>query len=195
MFRYRWNRGFAALLLLSIVLPAGFVSGDAKEDAAKRSKWQNIVQFYGQEDTNLFSLAIYDKDAKEEANFQFKEIWKYDREKKEWVKMAAAPKTVKVVLASQRNRTEGPVDAQILINLPIKIQDVGLYYAKWSIDDIACTTYTFLGTRARDRTVPGKPKPGYKVEDVPVSIDKSELQIIPDPSYFTGEGSLPLPKK
>ncbi|QOV87353.1 hypothetical protein [Humisphaera borealis] len=195
MNRNSWNRGLATALLLALVLPHGAATGDAKENLAKRIKWQNIVQFYGQEDTNLFSLAIYDRDAKEEANFQFKEIWKYDRDKKEWVKMDAAPRVVKVQLASQRNKAEGPVDAQILINLPIKIQDVGLYYAKWSIDDVACATYTFLGTRARDRTVPGKPKPGYKVEDVPVSIDKSELQIIPDPSYFTGEGSLPLPKK
>ena len=181
--------------LMALTLLTGFAFADAKQEAETRRKWENIVQFYGQEDTNLFSLAIYDRDAKDNGEFHFKEIWKYDRDKKEWVKMNAASKVVKAVPANQRNRTEGPVDAQILINLPIKIQDVGLYYAKWTIDGVSATTYMRLGPNARDKTSPGKAPTGYMVEQVPVNTDKAEMAIIPDPRYFTGEGSLPLPKK
>jgi hypothetical protein len=189
-----WKSVVSCLVLLALVISPAW--GDAKEDQATRRKWESIVVFYGQEDTNRFSLAIQDANAKEEGEFHFKEVWKYDRQKKEWVKMNAAAKATKALPANKRPRgADGPVDAQILVDLPIQIQDVGLYYAKWTLNEIPCTTYMFLGTRARDRTIPGKAPPGHKVEDVPVSVDKSELQIIPDPQYHTGEGSLPIPKK
>ncbi len=47
--------------LMALTLLTGFAFADAKQEAETRRKWENIVQFYGQEDTNLFSLAIYDR--------------------------------------------------------------------------------------------------------------------------------------
>lgn len=179
---------------LGVVFAGSIALADAKEDQQTRRKWENIVQFYGEEDSNRFSLRIFDNDAKEEGDFLFKEVWKYDREKKEWVKMTAVPKATKVVPASRKPQ-DAPPNSQVLADLPITIQDVGLYYAKWTMNGIACTTYMRLGPNARDRTSPGKAPPGHMVEQVPLNTDKAEMQIIPDPRYFTGEGSLPVPKR
>jgi len=180
--------------VVALLLPVAPALGDAKQDQEKRKKWENIVQFYGEEDSNRFSLRIFDQDAKEEGQFHFKEVWKYDREKKQWAKMEAPSKMTKVVPAAQKPK-DAPPNSQALADLPITIQDVGLYYAKWDIDGIACATYMRLGPTARDRTSPGKAPPGHMVEQVPLNTDKAEMQIIPDPRYFTGEGSLPLPGK
>jgi hypothetical protein len=187
------------LLLLGLFcIPVGLLvqstSADAKQDQEKRRNWEAIVDFYGTEDSNRFSLAIHDRNAKEEGQFHFKEIWKYDHQAKKWVKMDVAAKIVKAVPASEKPK-DSPNDAQILVELPIQIQDIGLYYAKWEIDGIPCATFTPVGPRARDRTVPGKPGPGERIMDVPITIDKAELQIIPSPEYHTGEGSLPVPTK
>lgn len=183
----------AAPALPSMAQPAA-AAADAKEEQAVRQKWENIVQFYGEEESSRFSLRILDRDAKEEADFVFKEIWKYDRENKKWVKMDAPPQARKAVPADQK-RGDAPPDSQVLAELPIRIEDVGLYYAKWTMNGVPCATYMRLGPRARDRTDPGKAPAGYMKDDVPISVDKAELQIIPDPRYHTGEGSLELPKK
>jgi hypothetical protein len=189
--------GAMALMPLATLPPqlsAAEPKQQTKEELAIRQKWENIVQFYGEEESNQFSLRILDRDAKEEGQFLFKEIWNYDREKKEWVKMNAPERAVKVVPASQKPKLSPP-DSQVLTDLPISIQQVGLYYAKWTIDGIACSTYIRLGPRARDRKDPGKAPPGHMKDDVPLNTDNAEIQIIPDPRYHTGEGSLPLPKK
>lgn len=190
------QRVFLTLLALAAGFsnPSSLLAADEKETEATRQKWQGRIQFFGEEESNKFSLRIFDKDAKEEGKFVFLEVWKFDREKKEWVKMDAARRETKAVPANQKPK-ESPEDSQILVELPINIQDVGLYYAKWTIDGIPCANYMRLGPRSTTRTSPGKAPPGSKVEDVPLNVNKAELMIIPDPIYHTGEGSKPIPGK
>lgn len=181
--------------------PAKPVAPAAKADsveaalaAALRAKWEPIVELYGQEETNQFSLRVLDKNAKETGVVAFKECWKYDRQSKAWAKLEVKPvDPVKIVPADKKPQTENP-DSQLIVDLPIKLQDVGLYYIKWTVDDVPGVTYARLGPPARNRKPPpAKPRPGEKLEDVPVDVNTAEMAVIPDPTYHTGEGSKALP--
>lgn len=164
----------------------------AKADAAVRAKWEPIVQLYGQEATNQFSLRVLDKDAKFEGQFVFKELWKFDVEKKQWVRVSDKRQEVKLVPADKKG-VDADVDSQQMAELPVMLQDVGLYYAKWTGDGVECTTYARLGPKSRQKPALGKPPAGHYAEDVPVNVNKAEWMVIPGPQYFTGEGSLPVP--
>jgi hypothetical protein len=164
----------------------------ARAEAAVRVKWESVVQLYGQEATNQFSLRVLDKDAKFEGQFVFRELWKFDVAKKEWVRISDKRQEVRLMPADKKPADADP-DSQQLAELPVQLQDVGLYYAKWTGDGVACATYARLGPRARQKKVLGKPPPGYRVEDVPIDVNGAEVMFIPSPQYFTGEGSLPVP--
>jgi hypothetical protein len=130
---------------------------------------------------------VLDKDAKEEATITFKEVWTFDVRKKQWVKMEAPRRETKIVPA-EKKQGGGAVDGQVVADLPIGVADVGLFYAKWEVNGVPCVTYTRLGPRSRDRTLAGKPPPRYRLEDVPIDVNRSVMAFIPDPQYFTEPG-------
>ena len=131
---------------------------------------------------------MLDKDAKEEAQLLFKEVWTFDVHKKQWVKMDAPRRETKIVPADQKP-ADGPAGGQVVADLPIGTKDVGLFYAKWEVNGVPCVTYMRIGPRSRERTVPGKPPPKYRLEDVPIDANRSVLGFIPDPRFFTEPGA------
>jgi hypothetical protein len=157
-------------------------------EVAEQQKWENRVQFTGEEDTNMMSLRVFDRDAVEEGDFVLRSLWKYDPTKGVWAEVAVPAKKDFRIRLKDRKVEGSPPDSQVLAELPVRVQDVGLYYAHWTVDKTHGTSYLRLGPRAQDRTVTGKPGPGQRLEDVPLVL------VIPDPKYHTGPDCPPVPE-
>lgn len=155
---------------------------DEKSDKDReREKWENLIQFYGEENTGRFSLRVLDKETKETGSFVFLSFWKYDPTKNEWVKMKDGPKQSRILLPKDKP-ADAPRDSQVLVELPITIQDVGVFFAKWTVNGVEGSTFTRIGPHAprKEQKVPDR-KPGEIITDVPLDHNKAELRAIPDP--------------
>ncbi len=177
--------------LLRAADPPAARQGADKE--RERAKWENKISFYGQEETDGWSLRVLDRDATEQFKIKYTELWKYVIAEKRWVKIDAGAAAVTIVPAKQKG-PDAPEDSQVIADLPVKTKDVGLYYAKWIVND-AVEGATFcrvgpglVGDAARKaRENPQKPQPGMTMQIVPLSLDKAEIMTIPDPRFATGQ--------
>ena len=168
---------------------------DAKaERDQERLKWEAQIVFFGEEDTGNWSLRVQDKAVRERNVLQYTELWKFDAEAKKWVKVDDGAEAVRVLAPVEKPDT-APEGTQVIAELPIRPNTVGLYYAKWRVNNridgaTLCRIGPGLtGEDARPATdrAPLKVPPGMIPEVVPLSINKAELMVIPDPRLNTGQ--------
>jgi hypothetical protein len=194
-----------AILLATIGTPRASVrAADApapargKDKAAdrdrERSVWEARIIFYGEEDTGAWSLRVQDRAVRERAILRYTELWKFDLETKKWVKVDDGAEAVRILPPAEKADT-APQDTQVVAELPIQPNTVGLYYAKWRVNDaIDGATLCRIGPGlvgkdakpATDRA-PLKVPQGMIPEVVPLSLNKAELMVIPDPRLNTGQ--------
>lgn len=195
-----WRRLAAAAILgggAVAAVPPGVAlaqgQSQSANDARERQKWEAIVTFWGQEDTNVFDLRVPDRLIKEPVTVRYIELWKYDLEQKRWVKIDDRSKTTKIVMPADKPQNS-PEDSQVITELPITFEQVGLYYAKWSANGLECATMTRLGPNVTSKESPGKPPPGFIVADVPESVNKAVRVFVPDPRENTGQPAKTKPR-
>ena len=166
------------LLLMGICLAAGPASRPS-ETAKARQKWENAVLVFGDETTGEWSLRLRDKDVDEPHQFHFKDLWTYDRRSKQWVKYKSTPSDSMIAPPAQQQDEPD----QVLVNLPIDPETVGLFYARWRMDDVDGATFFRLGPIAADKSpAPAEiPRPGTMRANVPVDKKHSVPELIPDP--------------
>ena len=205
-----WRRGTAAgILCIPIMAAAGAalpVVASAQQtrpaarprpqqdpNAAERQKWEAIITFWGQEDTSAFDLRAPDKQVTEPGTFRYVNLWKYDLEGKKWVKIDDRAKTTEIVLPANKP-PNSPADSQLLTDLPITFEQVGLYYVNWQINGIDAGTMTRIGPNVLGKQETPKPPPGSIIADVPVDNGKAVRVAVPDPRINTGQVARETPK-
>ena len=196
MLRSTWRSLIACGLVfcaLSLV-PAGTARAETPEQRAARSvarhHWESIVIWYGDEDTGEWSLRIRDQDVKERAWFEFLELWQFDRAEMKWVQLKA-DKLAKAIVLPKQKGSDQPTDNQTLVELrEIEPRTAGLWYAKWKVDEVPCSTLMRVGTGRAANKVEGAadPKIGTVKMVVPVDLNRSEAMIIPDPQIYCVAG-------
>jgi hypothetical protein len=184
----------AGLAAVVLTVPLAARAQSRAEKEAERTKWENKIVFFGEEDTGLWSLRIQDKANPERARVKYTELWKYDPDGKRWVKVDDGAPAVQIVPVKEKP-DNAPPDSQNVADLPIKQGEVGIYWAKWRVNDaVEGATYCRIGPalvgRAREEAMKKAPKPpeGYLLVEVPLNINKAELQAVPDPRTHTGQG-------
>lgn len=164
------------------------------EKVRERMQWEARITFFGEEETANWSLRILDVSAPpESAKVKLVELWKVDIGTKKWVKIDEGAPAVTIFPLKQKPAT-APPDSQLIADLPLKQNDVGLYYAKWRVnDDINGATLTRIGpglvgdaAKAAKDNPPKVPR-GMMAAVVPVDVHKAELMVIPDPQVGTGQ--------
>jgi hypothetical protein len=157
--------------------------------AAERQRWQAVIEFYGEEDSGRWSLRMSDKAVTAPARFEFVELWSYDAKQKTWVKIDAEPRGAAVVPAAQKP-ADAPQGYQLLAELPIEPETVGLYYCKWKMNGIDGVTFARIGPGLADKgSEPGPPPAGTIVAIVPVDKNHARREFIPDPRTHTGQAA------
>lgn len=163
-------------------------------------KWEQKLVFYGEEDTGDWSLRIYDKSVTEKAKVKYLELWKYDVDSKTWIKVDDSVAVANVVMPADKPNN-APADTQIIANLPIQPNTVGIYYAKFRVNDsIDGGSYCKIGPGLVGRAAKEaeehllRPPAGYIVADVPLTISSAKRMIIPDPRSHCGQTAKATPK-
>ena len=171
------------VVLVAVLTCASIAAGPASQpsDAAKaRQKWEAAVLVFGDETTGEWSLRVRDKDVDGPHQFHFKDLWTYERAKKQWVKCASKPSDAVMAPPAQKKGDDEP--DQVLVDLPIDPEKVGLFYARWRVDDVDGATFFRLGPGPADRSAAGeKAQPGQMRAAVPVDKAHSVTELIPDP--------------
>lgn len=157
-------------------------AGPASQPSAAskaRQKWETAVLVFGDESTGEWSLRLRDKDVDGPHQFHFRDLWKYDRSSKQWVKCKSTPSDM--VIAPPAEQRDEP--DQVLVDLPIDPETVGLFYARWRMDDVNGATFFRLGPIAADKSPSAteKPQQGEMRANVPVDKKHSVPELIPDP--------------
>ena len=161
--------GMVAAYVTLVAGASGLIAGAASsKDYAERQKWENRIVFYGDEATGAFSIRILDRFATEPANFKYLELWKYDLDSKKWIKVDDRVQTAHIVLP-QDKPANSPEDSQLLAEIPVTLEKIGLYYCKWQINDIDGGNMERIGPGHVGK-VPdlGKIPDGMIAADVPV---------------------------
>jgi hypothetical protein len=185
----------AALALVLLTLPARPARADpstrparpgADPDFVQRVKWENAITFFGEEDTGRYSIRILDKSVFESGTFTYLALWVYDLGEKKWVKVDDRTQTARIVLPADK-----PADApdnQMLAEIPVDQEKIGLYFCKWRVNGIEGSIMTRIGPAHVGKSVDlGKLPSGMIAADVPVDKNHGERMIIPDPRTHTGE--------
>ena len=110
--------------------------------SAKRraDHWENVVLWFGDEETGEWSLRIRDTDVHDRGWFEFLELWQFDRKEQRWVQLKSE-KIAKAIVMPKDKTSDQPEKEQTLYELKeIEPKTAGLWYAKWKIDDIECAT-------------------------------------------------------
>lgn len=160
----------------------------AREKA--RQRWENVVLFYGDEETGDWSLRIRDKDVHDKGWFEFIELWQFDRKDQHW-HIVPTEKVSTAVVLPKNKPSDAPPDTQVLYPLKeIPEQTAGLWYAKWRMDGIEGGTLMRIGTArtARNFAPKGNPPAGWIKIAVPIDLEKSEAMVIPDPRVACVQG-------
>src|SRR3954468_23927857 len=100
--------GFAAALLAAPPAARAQARGEKEQE---RTKWENKIVFFGEEDTGLWSLRVPDKLNPERAKIKYTEMWKYDPDGKKWVKVDDGAPAAQIVPANEKPST-APPDSQ-----------------------------------------------------------------------------------
>jgi len=160
--------------------------GGADANAAERAKWESAIVFFGEEDTGGYSIRILDKSVTEPANFKYLELWVYDVTEKRWIKVDDRIQEAHIILP--KDKPQDAPDNQLLAEIPVNQEKVGLYYCKWQVNGIDGTTMTRIGPAHVGKPVDlGKIPDGMIAADVPIDKNRGDRMIIPDPRTHTGE--------
>lgn len=185
---------FFAVLILGLVaavglhsLAAGGPTSKPSKADAERAKWEQKIEFYGDESTGEWSLRIRDADVDTKRLFRLRELWTYNRDSKRWERMTTDPFSSWMLPAAQKKAEPGeeadPDPTQTLADLPIDKGQVGLFYAKWSVDDVRGATFCRIGTGLDKKSdYVHKPAPEGQIWVVlPIDINHSVPASIPLP--------------
>lgn len=185
---------FFAVLILTLLAAIESRSAAADEPAtrpskadAERAKWENRIQFYGDETTGEWSLRIRDADVDTKRLFRLRELWTYSRESKRWERMTTDALSAWMLPPGKKKAEPGeeadPDPTQTVANLPIDKGQVGLYYAKWSVDDVRGATFCRIGT-GLDKKSDYVHKPAAEGQIwvvLPIDVNHSVPAYIPSP--------------
>jgi hypothetical protein len=186
---------FATSLLLAALATirsgaAGGANTADKPDAQQtaRAHWENVVQFYGDEETGEWSLRIADKDVKDRGWFEFLELWHFNRNENRWEQLKTGKIGKAIVLPKQKTSDE-PQDSQTLIELKeIEPKTAGVWFAKWKVDDVEGSTPMRVGTAHTSNKLDAPIPDGMIRMAIPINLDKSEAMIVPDPRIYCVAG-------
>jgi hypothetical protein len=191
-----WTIIAGSCLLIPVMHPASAAdrptkppaSQPASQTSLERAKWENRILFMGDEATQEWSLGVPWKDVDEQRQFRLNELWTYDRGLKRWVKMGTTVVRATMLPPAQKKvNPQNPDDDdpnQTLVFLPIDKDQMGLFYAKWSVDGVKGSTYFRIGPGLREKTDPilhQKPPEGKIIAIVPIDINHAIAAFIPDP--------------
>jgi hypothetical protein len=152
----------------------------------QRQLWEARIILYGDESTNEWSLRVRDQDVDKDHQFRLSELWTYDRGKKRWIPIHGRPISATMMPAKEHKDSPdstGEPD-QVLAELPIEKDAMGLFYAKWAVDDVRGSTYFRIGPGLREKDDPilhQTPPEGSIIAVIPIDITHAEAAIIPDP--------------
>jgi hypothetical protein len=108
----------AACLIGAIVLSSVRAARPEKSAADKeRESWEKIIEFYGDEATNDWSLRIEDKNVTKRATFVMLELWRYDPAAKRWNLVDQPHADATIVMPKDKPAETKDDDTQILYNL------------------------------------------------------------------------------
>jgi hypothetical protein len=154
---------------------------------AERARWESKIQFFGIEATGEWSLRIHDADVDTKRQFRLRELWTYNRQSKRWERMTTDVLASWMLPPGQKKAEPGeeadPDPTQTLADLPIDKDQVGLYYAKWSVDDARGATFCRIGTGLEKKSdYMHKPAPEGRIWVVlPIDVNHSIPAYIPMP--------------
>ena len=164
--------------------PGAAVGANWTEEQKERFRWEQLIEFFGDGNLGTWSLRIRDANAKERATFRYLGLWKYDLAARKWVKVDDGPADSPIVPPNEKGGNAPYPDTQLLVELPLKVDDLGLYYAKWRVNKTEGGTFTRLGPSAVTRQVtplPTRVPDGMIVTIVPLDKNNAERQLIPNP--------------
>jgi hypothetical protein len=172
------------MAMLGAAAPTSRTANDANR--AEREKWENAIVFFGEEDTGNYSIRILDKSVTEAASFKYIELWIYELSEKRWIKVDDRVQEARIVLP--KDKPPDAPDNQLLADIPVTREKIGLYYCKWQVNGIDGATLTRIGPGpVGKKPDTGKVPVGMIVEDVPIDKNHGETMVIPDPRTHTGE--------
>lgn len=165
--------------------PASRPAEDPKRD--ERLKWENAIVFFGEEDTGNYSIRILDKSVTAPATFRYLELWEYDVKEKTWLKIDNRQQTTRIVLPKDKP-ADAPEGNQLLADIPVTQDKVGLYYCKWQVNGIDGATLTRIGPGHAGKPPALGPTPaGMIATDVPLDKNHGTVMFVPDPRTHTGK--------
>ncbi|HWE04486.1 MAG TPA: hypothetical protein VG326_18925 [Tepidisphaeraceae bacterium] len=182
---------FIVVLSLAALAPfveramSGAPSRERTPKELERDRWENLVLFYGDEETGEWSLRIDDKSVSQRAWFEWLELWQFDANDGAWHPVKTDKFAKPIVLPKQKG-TDQPEGNQVLVKLEeIPPQTAGLWYAKWRVDGTDCGTVMRVGTnRTSNHVQIQAPPPGMLKMAVPLTLEKAVGMIIPDPRVY-----------
>ncbi len=192
MTAYRWRSPASLACLTSLFFCAVARAERPATNPADRQRqaWENVIQFYGDEDTNEWSLRIQDRNVAGRATFAMLELWRYDAAAKRW-NVIAKPHLIATIVPPKEKPADSPEDlTQILYRLTeIEKGTYGLWFAKWRAEGVNGATFIRLGPARAPRKggEDEKPPKGWLWEVVPLSLNEAEMRMIPDPRVFCVE--------
>lgn len=182
-----------------LVLPIRPLLADGKakqsNSDAERLKWENRILFFGDEATGEWSLRIHDRDVDAQRQFKLLELWTYNRDSKHWERTGTEVLSSWMLPPGKKKQDPDaepdPDETQILAELPIDKDQVGLFYAKWTVDDIHGSTFCRIGTGLEKKSdYVHKPAPEGQIWVVlPIDLNHSVPAFIPNPEIACRSGS------
>lgn len=160
---------------------------------AERKKWEDRVVFYGDEATDKWTLRIEDKNVHDRAFFEFLELWKFDTQSGRWAQLPVE-KDSKAIVMPKDKASDEPPDTQVLVDLEaIPPRTAGLWYAHWRVTDIRPVeggTLMVVGTSMVKGKRPDRsdPPPGMLRMAVPLSLEKADYFLVPNPRIYCVPG-------
>lgn len=162
---------------------------------SEQLKWENRIVFFGDEATGEWSLRIHDGDVDTKRQFKLYELWTYNRESKHWERTGTEVISAWMLPPGKKKQDTDaepdPDQTQILAELPINKDQVGLFYAKWKVDDIQGATFCRIGTGLENKSdYVHKPPPEGQIWVVlPIDNNHSVPAFIPNPEIACRSGS------
>lgn len=193
-------------VIVFITLIAAFLlaGGDASLNAgptskpsaatAEQLKWANRIIAFGDEATGEWSLRIHDRDVDVQRQFKLHELWTYNRDSKRWERTGTTVLSAWMLppgkIKHDPNDDPDPDPTQILAELPIDKDQVGLFYAKWTVDDISGTTFWRIGTGLEKKSdyVHKAPPEGKIWVVLPIDLSHSIPAFVPNPEIACRSG-------
>ena len=171
---------------LQVVRGAGPTSKPTVDTPQEGLKWASKILFWGDESTGEWSLRIRDQDVDIQRLFRLRQLWTYDRDAKRWVRMGTTVLSAWMVPADKKKKDPDNPNAdpvQTLADLPIDKDQVGVFYAKWTVDEVHGATFCRIGPGLRNKSdyVHKAPPEGQIWVPLPIDLNHAEPAFIPDP--------------